>query len=164
MALPAGLSECSRLPEPIFTPTTKAVIGHDESITFEVMAGIVGPETAAELRDRSLAVYRRGAEWALGRGVIIADTKFEWGRLDGQWILADEVLTPDSSRFWPADFYQEGRGQASFDKQYVRDWLEEESGWDKHGEPPPLPADIAAGTRERYVEAYERITGESFDD
>ena len=156
--LPPGLRESDRLPTPIFTPSTKAESGHDENISFEQTAAIVGRELAEELQRRSLAVFQRGAEYALQRGIIIADTKFEWGQLDGQLILIDEVLTPDSSRFWPADAYRPGRSQPSFDKQFVRDWLES-TAWDKNSPPPALPDDIVAKTREKYVEAYEQLTG-----
>jgi phosphoribosylaminoimidazole-succinocarboxamide synthase len=160
--LPAGLRDGDKLPEPIFTPATKAESGHDENIPYEQMVAYVGAETASELRTRSLDLYRRGAELALGRGIIIADTKFEWGRTaEGQIILIDEVLTPDSSRFWPANDYRPGQNQPSFDKQFVRDWLEQ-SGWDKNSPPPELPAEVIAQTRARYVEAYERLTGEHF--
>lgn len=162
LPLPAGLQDGSKLSEPIFTPTTKADVGHDEAISFEAMAGIVGADVAEELRRRSVAVYQRGAEWAASRGVIIADTKFEWGFREGKWILVDEVLTPDSSRFWPADRWQPGRSQPSFDKQYVRDWLET-CDWDKTPPPPALPPEVAEGTRDRYLEAFERITGRPFE-
>jgi phosphoribosylaminoimidazole-succinocarboxamide synthase len=161
VALPSGLRESDRLPAPIFTPATKAESGHDENIPFAEMARRVGLELAEHLRESSIAVYTRGAEHAASRGILAADTKFEWGLVDGQPILIDEALTPDSSRFWPADAYAPGRGQASFDKQYVRDWLET-SGWDKNSPPPPLPAEVVAGTRAKYVEAYERLTGERF--
>ena len=162
--LPTGLVESSRLPKPIFTPSTKAEEGHDENISFEQMADIVGTEIAIELRDRSIATFNAGAKRALESGIIIADTKFEWGQApDGSIILIDEVMTPDSSRFWPADQYQPGRSQPSYDKQFVRDWLEQESGWDKNSPPPPLPEEIVARTREKYIEAYERITGRKFD-
>jgi phosphoribosylaminoimidazole-succinocarboxamide synthase len=159
--LPTGLVQCSKLPEPIFTPATKAESGHDENISFERMCEIVGRDTAEELKRRSLDVYRRGAEHAASRGILIADTKFEWGWHEGKLILIDEVLTPDSSRFWPADSYQPGRAQASFDKQFVREWLDR-SGWDKNSPPPELPADVVANTRAKYIEAYERITGRGF--
>jgi phosphoribosylaminoimidazole-succinocarboxamide synthase len=161
--LPKGLVESSQLPEPIFTPATKAEEGHDENIPFERMVEIVGSQTAEELRRRSLEIFRRGAEYARQRGIIIADTKFEWGQVDGKIILIDEVLTPDSSRFWPADQYQPGRGQPSFDKQFVRDWLESTT-WDKNSPPPALPDDVASKTRQKYVEAYERLTGQPFVD
>lgn len=157
--LPPGLRECAKLPEPIFTPATKAESGHDENVSFDTMAAAVGPPLAAQLRDRSLDIYRRGSAHAEARGILLADTKFEWGQLpDGQLILIDEVLTPDSSRFWPRDTYAPGRNPPSFDKQFVRDWLEQ-SGWDKNSPPPPLPPDVVARTREKYLEAYERLTG-----
>jgi phosphoribosylaminoimidazole-succinocarboxamide synthase len=161
ISLPGGLSESSKLPEPIFTPATKEDSGHDINISFDEMVRRVGREVAEQLRRRSLEVYRRGAEYALSRGIIIADTKFEWGRVDGELILIDEVLTPDSSRFWPADEYAPGRPQASFDKQFVRDWLET-TPWDKNSPPPELPADVVAKTRAKYIEAYERLTGKPF--
>jgi phosphoribosylaminoimidazole-succinocarboxamide synthase len=158
-ALPAGLRECEVLPAPIFTPATKAESGHDENISFDQMAAAVGRDTAEELRAKSLAVYSRAAEYARGRGVIIADTKFEWGRLpSGDLILIDEVLTPDSSRFWPGDGYRPGAGQPSFDKQFVRDWLES-TAWDKNSPPPALPPDVVERTRQKYLEAVERLTG-----
>jgi phosphoribosylaminoimidazole-succinocarboxamide synthase len=156
--LPAGLQESDRLPEPIFTPSTKAETGHDENITFEETAQRVGRALAEQLRDRSLAIFKQGSEYARQRGILIADTKFEWGLIGDQLILIDEVMTPDSSRFWPADAYQPGQGQPSFDKQFVRDWLET-TGWDKNSPPPALPADVVAKTREKYVEAFERLTG-----
>ncbi|HWC79063.1 MAG TPA: phosphoribosylaminoimidazolesuccinocarboxamide synthase [Pseudonocardiaceae bacterium] len=167
--LPAGLTEADRLPEPIFTPATKAEIGaHDENVSFAAVAAQVGADTAEELREATLAVYRRGAEHARERGLILADTKFEFGRAaDGTLVLADEVLTPDSSRYWPVEGYTPGRVQPSFDKQPVRDWLTSPaSGWDRAGgtPPPPLPESIVADTRARYVAAYERITGKSFAD
>ena len=156
-----GLTESARLPEPIFTPSTKAETGHDENITFERDGRARRPRPRSEeLRRRSLDVFRRGAEYALQRGIIIADTKFEWGEVDGQILLIDEVMTPDSSRFWPADQYAPGRSQPSFDKQFVRDWLSA-SGWDKNSPPPALPADVVAKTRAKYVEAYERLTGQA---
>lgn len=159
--LPAGLTESAQLPAPIFTPATKATSGHDENIPFERMAEVVGREAAEELRTLSQGVYQRGAAEALDRGIIIADTKFEWGQVDGRWILVDEVLTPDSSRFWPADRYAAGRGQASFDKQFVRDWLEQTT-WDKNSPPPELPPDIVSSTRAKYIEAFERLTSMPF--
>jgi phosphoribosylaminoimidazole-succinocarboxamide synthase len=159
--LPAGLQESDPLAEPIFTPATKAETGHDENISFEKMIELVGRDVADELRRRSLAVYRRGAEHALARGIIIADTKFEWGRLGDKLILIDEVLTPDSSRFWPADSYRPGGPQPSFDKQFVRDWLET-TGWDKNSPPPELPPAVVAKTRDKYIEAFERLTGTPF--
>ena len=163
--LPAGLEESERLPEPIFTPATKADIGeHDENIDFERMAEIVGdPDLAEALRRLSIDLYRRGAEHALERGIILADTKFEFGRRpDGTLVLGDEVMTPDSSRFWPADGYEPGRSQPSFDKQYVRDWAAA-SGWDKSPPAPPIPDEVVKGTRARYLDAYERIAGESLE-
>jgi phosphoribosylaminoimidazole-succinocarboxamide synthase len=159
--LPAGLVESDRLPEPIFTPATKATSGHDENISFAQMIDAVGRETAEELRRRSLGVYARGSEYARGRGIIIADTKFEWGRDGDRLILIDEVLTPDSSRFWPADGYEPGGPQPSYDKQFVRDWLLA-SGWDRNSPPPALPADVVAKTRAKYVEAYEVLAGRAF--
>jgi len=159
--LPPGLKESDELPEPIFTPATKAETGHDENITFEQMIEIVGERLAVELRERSLRIYKRGAAYAKERGIIIADTKFEFGQEDGQILLIDEVFTPDSSRFWPADSYTPGRGQPSFDKQFVRDWLEN-AGWDKNSPPPQLPDDVVQKTREKYIEAFERLTGEKF--
>ena len=159
--LPAGLRESDQLPEPIFTPATKAESGHDENISFDEMVKRVGREVSEELRRRSMAVYQRGAEHARSRGIIIADTKFEWGTLDDEIILIDEVLTPDSSRFWPADRYAPGGPQASFDKQFVRDWLET-TGWDKNSPPPALPQEIAEKTRAKYVEALERLTAQAF--
>ncbi len=161
--LPVGLQESSRLDDPIFTPSTKAEIGdHDENISFERMIEVVGAETAAQLRDTSIAVYAKAREHAASRGIIIADTKFEFGAVNGQLTLIDEVLTPDSSRFWPAADYAEGRGQASFDKQFVRDWLES-SGWDKQPPAPALPADIIEATSKKYIQAYELITGRAFE-
>jgi phosphoribosylaminoimidazole-succinocarboxamide synthase len=161
IALPPGLTESDRLPEPIFTPSTKAEEGHDENISFEQTVEIVGQETADELRSRSLDIFKRGAAFALERGIIIADTKFEFGRIGNELILIDEVLTPDSSRFWPADQYAPGKGQPSFDKQFVRDWLLATT-WDRNSPPPSLPEDIVMKTREKYVEAYERLTGKKF--
>lgn len=167
VALPEGLDESSRLPEAIFTPATKADIGdHDENVDFNHVVNTVGAETAERLRDLTLAVYARAEEIARGRGIILADTKFEFGaRPGGVIVLADEVLTPDSSRFWPADSYEPGRVQESFDKQFVRNWLSSlESGWDKaaDGPPPELPAEIVEKTRARYIEAFERLTGTTF--
>ena len=160
--LPAGLQESEKLPEPVFTPSTKADVGHDETIDFDRAAEIVGDRAVmAQLRDLSIALYSFAAEHA-ARGVILADTKFEFGRgADGVLRVGDEVLTPDSSRFWPADTYEVGRAQPSFDKQYVRDWAAG-TGWDKKPPAPAIPVDVVAGTRERYVEAYERISGEPF--
>jgi phosphoribosylaminoimidazole-succinocarboxamide synthase len=162
--LPPGLVDGSRLPEPVFTPTTKAPVGaHDEAMTLGEVEAVVGPERAAQLRELTLAVYRRAAGIAAARGILLADTKLEFG-LDAEGVLTlgDEVLTPDSSRWWPADRWQPGRAQPSYDKQFVRDWLS--AHWDRQGEPPPLPAGIVEQTRARYVEAYERITGSSFAD
>ncbi len=159
--LPAGLRQCDQLPEPIFTPATKEESGHDINISFERGCELVGREVMTTLRDRSLAVYRDAAEYARQRGVIIADTKFEWGFEDGGVILIDEVLTPDSSRFWPADQYAPGRDQPSFDKQYVRNYLETLN-WDKTPPGPELPPEVVRGTSQKYIEAYERLTGESF--
>jgi phosphoribosylaminoimidazole-succinocarboxamide synthase len=159
--LPAGLQQGSALTEPIFTPATKEETGHDINITFERMIEIVGKEVAAELRSRSIEIYERGAIYARERGIIIADTKFEWGLFDGELILIDEVLTPDSSRFWPADQHQPGRSQPSFDKQFVRDWLNT-TNWDKNSLPPPLPDDIITKTREKYIEAFEKLNEQPF--
>jgi len=161
--LPAGLRHADKLPEPIFTPSTKADLGqHDENISFAQLTDLVGADTAAELRDLTLAVFTKASRIAEARGIILADTKFEFGRRpDGTIVLADEVLTPDSSRFWDEVHYEPGQVVPSFDKQFVRDWLAHDSGWDKDGEtpPPPLPSDIVAATRARYVEAYHRLTG-----
>ena len=167
IALPPGLVEASRLPEPIFTPATKAELGdHDENVSYDAVVATVGAETAARLRELTLAVYARAEQVARERGIILADTKLEFGaRPDGTIVLADEVLTPDSSRFWPADAWAPGHIQASYDKQVVRNWLlSPESGWDRRGDqpPPPLPAEVVERTRARYVEAYERLTGERF--
>jgi len=156
--LPAGLTESAELPEPIFTPSTKAEAGHDENISFAQAQKIVGAELATQARDLSLKIYRAGRDYARQRGIIIADTKFEFGLSDGKLILIDEVLTPDSSRFWPADQYQPGRGQPSFDKQFVRDYLETLD-WDKTPPGPVLPPDVVARTSAKYLEAYERLTG-----
>ena len=167
--LPPGLTEASKFDHPLFTPATKAEFGaHDENITFDRMTELVGRNRAEEMRELTVQTYQQAAEHALGRGVIIADTKFEFGlNRDGALVLADEVLTPDSSRYWPAESYREGVVQPSFDKQFVRNWLTgPQSGWDRHGTapPPPLPTDIVAATRERYIQAYERISGLSFAD
>lgn len=162
--LPADLLESARLPEPVFTPSTKADVGdHDENISFAAAVDLVGRETAEAARDVSLELYRRGAEWAAERGILIADTKFELGMVDGVLTLCDEVLTPDSSRFWPADQWQPGSTPPSFDKQPVRDHLDGLD-WDKTPPPPPLPADAVAATSARYVEAYERISARRFAD
>ena len=161
--LPAGLRESERLPEPLFTPSTKAEVGHDEAIDFEGAVTLIGDRALAErVRDASVALYEHAAEHARARGIILADTKFELGLdADGQLTIGDEMCTPDSSRFWPADEYEPGRGQPSFDKQYVRDWASG-TGWDRNPPAPPIPDDIVARTRDKYVEAYERITGEPF--
>ena len=158
--LPPGLVEASKLPEPVFTPTTKAAAGHDEPMTFDEVTGLVGPDMAAELRRVTLEVYRRGAELAAQRGIIVADTKLEFGLApDGTLVLADEVLTPDSSRFWPADSYSPGRPQRSYDKQYLRDWSTS-VGWDRTAPGPEIPADVLRVLTDRYTELFERITGE----
>ena len=160
-ALPGGLRQSEQLPEPVFTPSTKAATGHDENISFAAAVDAVGHELADEARRISLAAYQQGAELAAARGIIIADTKFELGVIDGRLAICDEVLTPDSSRFWPADQWEPGRTPPAFDKQPLRDWLEA-TGWDKTPPPPSLPADVVLATRDRYVEAYERLTGRSF--
>ncbi len=160
--LPPGLQQAAQLPAPIFTPATKADEGHDENISFAQMVTVVGQARAEQLRQMSSEIYTAGAEYARQRGIIIADTKFEFGLLDDQVILVDEVLTSDSSRFWPADQYRVGGSPPSFDKQFVRDWLESTT-WDKQSPPPPLPTDVIAKTRAKYVEAYERLTGRKFD-
>ena len=158
--LPTGLTESDKLPGAIFTPATKAEQGlHDENISYDDMCARIGRELGKQLSQRSIDLYTRGAEFAASKGIIIADTKFEFGLVDDELILIDEVLTPDSSRFWPADKYQPGRGQPSFDKQFVRDWLTA-SGWDKNSPPPELPAEVIANTRAKYIEAFERVTGE----
>lgn len=159
--LPEGLVNSSRLPEPIFTPSTKAEIGdHDENISFARCAELIGEDNATALRDLTLAVYNRAADHARERGIIIADTKFEFGVYDGSIILGDEVLTPDSSRFWSADTYKVGEEQPSFDKQFVRNWLN--ANWDRTGNPPRLPEDVIKATSEKYIQAYEKITGKTF--
>jgi phosphoribosylaminoimidazole-succinocarboxamide synthase len=164
--LPEGLVDGSRLEEPIFTPATKAALGdHDENVSYDAVVDVVGADRAAELRSLTLRVYARAEKIALERGIVLADTKLEFGaRPDGTTVLGDEVLTPDSSRFWPAEWWQPGRPQPSYDKQFVRDWLTSESGWDRtSGEPPPpLPEGVVERTRQKYVEAYERLTGERF--
>lgn len=160
VALPPGLKQCDQLPEPIFTPATKEDSGHDINVSFAYMADQIGTETAAQLKQLSLDVYNRAATHARSRGVIIADTKLEWGWFEGQLILCDEVLTPDSSRFWPADRYQPGGPQPSYDKQFVREWLEQ-SGWDKNSPPPTLPADVVEQTRAKYLEALVKLAGQS---
>ena len=159
--LPEGLTEASKLPEPLFTPSTKAEIGdHDENISFERCCEIVGEDIATQIRDLSLKIYKAAAEYAATRGIIIADTKFEFGVIDGKVTLIDECLTPDSSRFWPAASYEEGRIQPSYDKQFVRNWLK--ANWDMTGETPHLPAEVIDGTSERYREAFQIITGSQF--
>lgn len=161
IVLPEGLQEASQLPEPIFTPSTKAALGeHDENISYERCAQIVGEDIASQIRDASLQLYKAAAAYAKTRGIIIADTKFEFGIIDNRLTLIDECLTPDSSRFWPADSYEPGKVQPSYDKQYVRDWLR--AHWDMTGTAPHLPADVIAGTSKRYEEAYELIVGEPF--
>src|SRR6266540_2500478 len=161
--LPAGLRESDRLPEPIFTPATKAETGHDENISIDRAADLIGEGLAQRLKELTIAVYERGASVARERGIIVADTKFEFGFSGGELILCDEVLTPDSSRFWPADRYAPGGAQPSFDKQYVRDWLDA-SGWEHEPPAPQLPHDVVEQTADRYREAYERITGEPWKD
>ncbi len=160
--LPAGLRESDQLPEPIFTPATKATSGHDENISFERMTQLVDPKDARHLRDLSLAIYKKAADYARQKGIIIADTKFEFGRTAAGITLADEVLTPDSSRFWPADKYEPGMPQQSFDKQYVRDYLEEIR-WDKQPPAPALPPEVAQKTSEKYIDAYRQLTGRELD-
>jgi phosphoribosylaminoimidazole-succinocarboxamide synthase len=158
--LPPGLKESDRLPEPLFTPSTKAELGtHDENITFEEAAASIGSDLAARVREISLALYRRACAWAEPRGIILADTKFEFGEINGDLLLIDEVLTPDSSRFWPREDYAPGRAQKSYDKQYLRDYLES-LGWNKQPPPPPLPPEVVANTRAKYLEALKNLTGE----
>jgi phosphoribosylaminoimidazole-succinocarboxamide synthase len=159
--LPPGLEESSRLPEPSFTPSTKASEGHDENISYEQAERLVGRQVAAEAREISLEAYRLAAGLALERGIVVADTKLELGFIDGRLAICDEILTPDSSRFWPAESWRPGAQPPSFDKQPVRDWVEQ-SGWDKESPPPPLPPEVVSATRDRYVEAYERLTGRRF--
>ena len=161
--LPTGMKESDQLPSPVFTPSTKAASGHDENVSFAEAVALVGEAAAEQARDLCVAAYRRGSEWAARCGIIIADTKFELGYIDGALAICDEILTPDSSRFWPADGWTPGSSPPSFDKQPVRDWLER-TGWDKKPPPPRLPADVVASSRERYVTAYERITGKRFAD
>jgi phosphoribosylaminoimidazole-succinocarboxamide synthase len=158
--LPAGLVQCARLPEPIFTPATKAESGHDENVTFDVMAQSLGEPLAGRLRDLTLAVYRQASEHAAHRGVLIADTKFEWGFAGDELLLVDEVLTPDSSRFWPADQYTPGGPQPSFDKQFVREYLMSTT-WDRNSPPPPLPPEVVSRTASKYLEALQRLSGPS---
>ncbi|MHC4321778.1 MAG: phosphoribosylaminoimidazolesuccinocarboxamide synthase [Planctomycetota bacterium] len=157
--LPDNLKESDKLPEPIFTPSTKAESGHDENISFEEAVKITGRELAEEIRQKSIKIYKKASEYALTKGIIISDTKFEWGKYGDKTILIDEVLTPDSSRFWPLESYSPGRSQPSFDKQFVRDHLEE-SGWDKQSSPPSLPEDVIQITSKKYLEAYAKLTGE----
>ncbi len=159
--LPPGLKESQKLDEPLFTPSTKAESGHDVNISFEKMKELIGDEYAERLKELSLKMYNRGTEYACEKGIIIADTKFEFGKIDDEIIVVDELLTPDSSRFWPADLYEPGRSQPSFDKQYVRDYLVS-TGWDKNSSPPHLSGDVILETQKKYQEAYERITGEKF--
>jgi phosphoribosylaminoimidazole-succinocarboxamide synthase len=161
--LPSGLRLADKLPEPIFTPATKAATGHDENLTESATRDLIGDELYEELRHRSVEIYRRAADYAAERGVILADTKFEFGHSDGELLLIDEVLTPDSSRYWPADQWSPGHDVPSFDKQYVREWLDTQD-WDRTPPPPDLPPEVVVGTRDRYIEAYERITGSSFAD
>ncbi|SDI62324.1 phosphoribosylaminoimidazole-succinocarboxamide synthase [Actinokineospora alba] len=168
VTLPGGLVEGSKLPEPIFTPATKAELGeHDENISFDAVVAEIGADLAGKVRELTLAIYSKAADYAHGRGVILADTKLEFGLLDGVIVLGDEVLTPDSSRYWPADTYEPGHAQPSFDKQFVRDWMTSpETGWDREGNqpPPPMPAEVVEATRSRYVQAYEQVTGRKFSD
>jgi phosphoribosylaminoimidazole-succinocarboxamide synthase len=162
IALPGGLKQCEKLPEVIFTPSTKAELGaHDENIDFDTCVKLIGEEAAAFIRDKSIEIFQRASEYAASKGIILADTKFEWGEVDGKIILIDEALTPDSSRFWPADKYEAGRDQESFDKQFVRNYLEEIN-FDKSGEGVELPADIIEKTSAKYIEAYEKLTGKTF--
>jgi phosphoribosylaminoimidazole-succinocarboxamide synthase len=156
--LPANLKESEKLPEPVFTPSTKATSGHDENISFEEVVKIIGKELAEELKQKSLEIYKKASEYALTRGIIICDTKFEWGKYENKVILIDEVLTPDSSRFWPLEDYSPGKSQPSFDKQFVRDYLES-CGWDKNPPPPSLPEEIVQTTSKKYLEAYSKLTG-----
>ncbi len=162
--LPPGLEMASKLPEPIFTPATKAESGHDENLTEAQARAFVGDDVYEELRSRSLTIYATGSSHAAERGIILADTKFEFGIVDDEIVLIDEVLTPDSSRYWPADAWRPGAVMPSFDKQPVRDWLETQDGWDKEPPAPPMPADVIEATSVRYIEAYERLTGKPFDD
>lgn len=163
IALPSGLKQCSQLSEPLFTPATKAEEGHDENVSFDVLVNAVGHEVARQLRDKSLQVYQEGARFAAQHGIIIADTKFEWGWCEDELILIDEVLTPDSSRFWPADQYRAGQAQPSFDKQFVREWLLA-SDWDRQSPPPSLPEDIIQQTSQKYRMAYQQLTGQAWED
>ncbi len=160
--LPEGLVEASKLPEPIYTPATKAETGHDENISPEEASRIIGEELNKKASEIAIEIYKRAHDYALSRGIILCDTKFEFGLIDGELVLADEILTPDSSRFWPADQYEPGRSQPSFDKQYIRDYLET-TNWDKNSPPPPLPEDVVVKTREKYLEAYTRLTGRQLE-
>jgi phosphoribosylaminoimidazole-succinocarboxamide synthase len=159
--LPSGLQESAKFDEPLFTPSTKAESGHDINISYEKMIELIGEEDAEKIKDLSLKIYKEGAKYALEKGIIIADTKFEFGKIGDEIILVDEILTPDSSRFWPADLYEPGKSQPSFDKQYVRDYLSS-TGWDKNSNPPHLPDDVISETQNKYQEAYEKITGTKF--
>ena len=159
--LEPGLKNCCKFPQALFTPATKEDSGHDENISFARMIDEIGEKTATELKEKSMHVYEKGRDYAASKGIVLADTKFEWGWHEGELILIDEVLTPDSSRFWPADQYEEGRNQVSFDKQFVREYLES-TDWDKNSEPPALPEEIVTKTREKYIDAYERLTGQTF--
>ena len=163
ISLPGDLKESDKLPEPIFTPSTKAESGHDENISFEEAVNITGRELAEEIRQKSIAIYKKASEYALTKGIIISDTKFEWGKYGDKVILIDEVLTPDSSRFWPLESYSPGKPQPSFDKQFVRDYLES-CGWDKNPPPPSLPEDIIRTTSEKYLEAYTKLTGKEISE
>ena len=162
MKLPSGMQESEQFDEPLFTPSTKAETGHDENISYEEMEKIIGAEDAAKLKELSLKIYKTAAEYARKKGIIIADTKFEFGKIGDQIIIVDELLTPDSSRFWPADEYEPGKGQPSFDKQYVRDYLST-TDWDKNSDPPHLPDKVVSGTEKRYLEAYEKLTDEKLE-
>lgn len=162
LPLPAGMKQCQQLESPIFTPATKAESGHDENVAISQMIAAIGVDLANELQQRSLEIYRRGSRWGAERGILIADTKFEFGWHQEQLLLIDEVLTPDSSRFWPMDLYQPGRSQPSFDKQFVREYLMSTS-WDRNSPPPELPSSIVEQTRAKYIEAYERISGTRFE-
>jgi phosphoribosylaminoimidazole-succinocarboxamide synthase len=162
MKLPSGMQESEQFNEPLFTPSTKAETGHDENISYKEMENIIGADDAAKLKELSLKIYKTAAEYARKKGIIIADTKFEFGKIGDQIIIVDELLTPDSSRFWPADEYQPGKGQPSFDKQYVRDYLST-TDWDKDSDPPHLPDEVVSGTEKRYLEAYEKLTGEKLE-
>ena len=159
--LPSGLQNCAKFEEPLFTPATKAEEGHDENISFQQMCDAIGEDTAQRLKQMSIEVYTQGRDYAAQKGIILADTKFEWGWHDGELILIDEVLTPDSSRFWPADQYKPGQNQPSYDKQFVREFLET-TDWDKNSQPPKLPEEIVNNTRAKYIEAYEQLTGNEF--